>query len=206
MKGTNGISKAQPAEKHRWRHQPILSWADSLKPQRSCCLAGFAGSSVARLDLNPAASLPADAKQEQTGLSCQGKTLFPLHFYSSLSSLCLLADESEVEQITATPRGPQPFPPTSSSSSSVTSQPTPRTDPLLHRTLQDSPAAGAGSDLPSGPSPPTPPPASDLDAPKPSPSGGEDEEEEGGAQSAQETKRRTLLEIDRFTLCGNRID
>ncbi|XP_075904334.1 transmembrane anterior posterior transformation protein 1 homolog isoform X2 [Nelusetta ayraudi] len=120
------------------------------------------------------------------------------------------SDESEVEQITATPSSPQPFPPSSSSSSSVTSQPTPRTDPLLHRTPQDLPAAAAGSDPPSGPPPPPLPP--DADKPKPSPSGGgggEEEEEEGGAaaaRGAKEPKHRTLLEIDRFTLCGNRID
>lgn len=144
-------------------------------------------------------------KNSQLNYLVKAKLLFPLHFNSSLSC-CLLADESEVEQITATPCGPQPFPPTSSS---VTSQPTPRTDPLLHRTPQHPPAAGAGSDLPSGPSPPPPPP-SDPEAPRPSPSGGaaveEEEEEGGGVRGAKETKHRTLLEIDRFTLCGNRID
>lgn len=139
----------------------------------------------------------------------KAKLRFPPNFNSSLSC-CLLADESEVEQITATPCGPQPFPPSPSSSSSVTSQPTPRTDPLLHRTPQDPPAAAAGSDPPSGPLPPPPPPP-DADKPKPSPSGGgggDEEEEEGGggARGAKDTKHRTLLEIDRFTLCGNRID
>lgn len=144
-------------------------------------------------------------RRVQTGSSCQSKATFPGNFNSSLSC-CLLADESEVEQITATPCGPQPFPCSSSASSlSVTSQPTPRTDPLLHRTSQDPPAAAANSDPPSGPPPPPP----DADKPKPSPSGGGSEEEEGGgggARCAKDTKHRTLLEIDRFTLCGNRID
>uniref|UniRef100_A0A671WAV7 Transmembrane anterior posterior transformation 1 n=1 Tax=Sparus aurata TaxID=8175 RepID=A0A671WAV7_SPAAU len=70
----------------------------------------------------------------------------------------------------------------SSSSSSVTTQPIPRTDFR----------------------PPTPPP--EPEQPLPSLS----KEEEGEAQAASELKHRTpkedLLEIDRFTICGNRID
>lgn len=102
----------------------------------------------------------------------------------------LVADESEVEQIAAARCSPPRFP----SPSSVTSQPTPRTDPLLHKAHQTFPTAAAGEPL-------TPSP--EAEQPKPSPS---NEEEEEGAQGAKETKQRTLLEIDRFTLCGNRID
>uniref|UniRef100_A0A3B4ESG0 Transmembrane anterior posterior transformation protein 1 homolog n=1 Tax=Pundamilia nyererei TaxID=303518 RepID=A0A3B4ESG0_9CICH len=73
-----------------------------------------------------------------------------------------------------------PCSPTSSSISSVTTQPIPRTDLF-------------------------PPPFT-----YPSPEDDEDEEEEEEAQLPSETKHKTskkdLLEIDRFTICGNRID
>ncbi|KAM9357028.1 transmembrane anterior posterior transformation protein 1 homolog [Symphorus nematophorus] len=102
--------------------------------------------------------------------------------------------EIEVEQIPATPCSP---PPSSSSSSSVTTQPTPRTDLFPPPPPDASPAAPASR-------PPTPPPEPEQPIPSLS------KEEEGEAQGASELKHRTpkkdLLEIDRFTICGNRID
>ncbi|XP_028271423.1 transmembrane anterior posterior transformation protein 1 homolog isoform X2 [Parambassis ranga] len=99
--------------------------------------------------------------------------------------------DSKVEEINPC----SPVPP--SSSSSVTTQPTPRTD-LFPPLLSDaSPATPANR-------PPTPP----LEPEPPAPS--LSTEEEGDAQEASEIKHRTpnkdLLEIDRFTICGNRID
>ncbi|XP_076595407.1 transmembrane anterior posterior transformation protein 1 homolog isoform X1 [Chaetodon auriga] len=100
------------------------------------------------------------------------------------------AGEPKVEQISATPSRPP-----SSSSSSVTTQPTPRTDFFPPPPTDASAASPANR-------PPTPPPEPE----QPSLS----KEEEGEAQGASELKHRTpkkdLLEIDRFTICGNRID
>uniref|UniRef100_A0A3Q3MG84 Transmembrane anterior posterior transformation 1a n=1 Tax=Mastacembelus armatus TaxID=205130 RepID=A0A3Q3MG84_9TELE len=101
--------------------------------------------------------------------------------------------EFHVEQIPATPCSP----PSSSFTSSVTTQPTPRTD-LFPPPSTDVSSATAVSH------PPTPPPQ-----PQPAASS-HSQEEVGEAQGASETKNRTpkkdLLEIDRFTICGNRID
>ncbi|XP_041845866.1 transmembrane anterior posterior transformation protein 1 homolog [Melanotaenia boesemani] len=102
--------------------------------------------------------------------------------------------ESKMEQ---TPASPCKQPP---SFSSVTTQPTPRTN-LFPLPLTDaSPATPLSR-------PPTPSPKAELDPPAPSVSKEEEEEE---AHEALETKHRTpkkdLLEIDRFTICGNRID
>ncbi|XP_067374078.1 transmembrane anterior posterior transformation protein 1 homolog isoform X3 [Channa argus] len=101
--------------------------------------------------------------------------------------------ESKVEHIPATPcRSP------SSSSSSVTTQPTPRTDLFPAPPTDTSPAEPVSR-------PPTPPPESE----QPMPTLFKEEEEEE-AQGASELKHRTtnkdLLDIDRFTICGNRID
>lgn len=96
------------------------------------------------------------------------------------------AAEAVVEHIAATPGHPPP------SSSSVTSQPTPRTDLFPTSTTDDS--CSSPADSPSA-SPP------ETEEPKPPPA--EDEEE---TQGPSQPKHRTLLDIDRFTLCGNRID
>ncbi|KAL7394892.1 hypothetical protein ABVT39_006482 [Epinephelus coioides] len=100
--------------------------------------------------------------------------------------------ESKMEQNPVTACSPPP-----SFSSSVTTQPTPRTDLFPPPPTDPSPAAPASR-------PPTPPPEPEQAAPALS------KEEEGEAQGASELKHRTpkkdLLEIDRFTICGNRID
>ncbi|KAM6953131.1 transmembrane anterior posterior transformation protein 1 homolog [Aplochiton taeniatus] len=92
---------------------------------------------------------------------------------------------------------PTPTTTPASASSSVTSQPAPRTETLP------------------GPSPPATPP---VDAPgsepepdpEPSAPTPPQTDEKGGAHEGSELKHRTpkkdLLEIDRFTICGNRID
>ncbi|XP_036932187.1 transmembrane anterior posterior transformation protein 1 homolog isoform X3 [Acanthopagrus latus] len=103
--------------------------------------------------------------------------------------------ESKVDKMSAKLCSPPPS--SSSSSSSVTTQPIPRTDLFPPPPTAASPAAPASR-------PPTPPP--EPEQPLPSLS----KEEEGDAQGASELKHRTpkedLLEIDRFTICGNRID
>ncbi|XP_070693158.1 transmembrane anterior posterior transformation protein 1 homolog [Pempheris klunzingeri] len=104
--------------------------------------------------------------------------------------------ESKVEQIPATSCSP-PSSSSSTSPSSVTTQPTPRTDLFPTQPTNASPAAPT-----SRPTTPTP----EAEQPTPPLS----KEEEGEAQGASELKHRTpkkdLLEIDRFTICGNRID
>ncbi|XP_071314492.1 transmembrane anterior posterior transformation protein 1 homolog isoform X2 [Trachinotus anak] len=101
--------------------------------------------------------------------------------------------ESKVEQIPVTPCSP----PSSSPSSSVTTQPTPRTDLFPPLPTNTSPAGPASR-------PPTPPPEPEQ------PAASLPKEEEEEAQAASELKHRIpnkdLLEIDRFTICGNRID
>lgn len=111
-----------------------------------------------------------------------------------------LTGESKVVQIPATPCNP-----TSSSISSVTTQPIPRTDLFPPPFTYPSPAKPASR-------PPSPPPDADAEQ-LPSmllKEDDEDEEEEEEAQLPSETKHKTskkdLLEIDRFTICGNRID
>lgn len=96
------------------------------------------------------------------------------------------AAEAIVEHVAATPGRPQ------LSSSSVTSQPTPRTD-LFPTSPNDNSSSG-----PAG-CPPAPPYETEQQTPPPA----EDEEE---TQESSQPKHRTLLDIDRFTLCGNRID
>ncbi|KAM7389074.1 hypothetical protein PAMP_023071 [Pampus punctatissimus] len=106
--------------------------------------------------------------------------------------------ESKVEQIPVTPYTR----PSSSSSSSVTTQPAPRTDLFPPPPTEASPAAPVSR-------PATPPAEAEQPAPSLSKEE-EEEEEEKEAQGASELKHRTpkkdLLEIDRFTICGNRID
>ncbi|XP_054864111.1 transmembrane anterior posterior transformation protein 1 homolog [Amphiprion ocellaris] len=100
--------------------------------------------------------------------------------------------EFKMEQIPATPCRPP-------SSSSVTTQPAPRTDLFPPPPTDDSPVIPTNR-------PPTPLPEAEPEQPAPSLS----KEEEGETQAASEMKHRTpkkdLLEIDRFTICGNRID
>ena len=109
--------------------------------------------------------------------------------------LLFFPGESKVDKMSAKLCSPPPS--SSSSSSSVTTQPIPRTDLFPPPPTAASPAAPASR-------PPTPPP--EPEQPLPSLS----KEEEGDAQGASELKHRTpkedLLEIDRFTICGNRID
>ncbi|KAI3351449.1 hypothetical protein L3Q82_020303 [Scortum barcoo] len=96
--------------------------------------------------------------------------------------------ESKVEQIPTALFSPAP------SSSSVTTQPTPRTDLLPSPPTDASPSAPASR-------PPTPPPEPEQHAPSLS------KEEEGeGQELKHRTPKKDLLEIDRFTICGNRID
>ncbi|XP_074529385.1 transmembrane anterior posterior transformation protein 1 homolog isoform X2 [Halichoeres trimaculatus] len=98
--------------------------------------------------------------------------------------------ESKVQDVPAPPSRPS-YP------SSVTTQPTPRTDLFPPPPADPSPAAPARR-------PPTPPPEPEQSVVSLS------KEEEGGTQETSELKHRTpkkdLLEIDRFTICGNRID
>lgn len=100
--------------------------------------------------------------------------------------------DSIMEQTLPTPCSPQAPAP-----SSVTTQPTPRTDPFPAPPVAASPAASAVR-------PSTPPPEPEQPVPSLS------KEEEGEPQDAGDLKHRTpkkdLLEIDRFTICGNRID
>ncbi|KAM7417207.1 hypothetical protein PAMA_017041 [Pampus argenteus] len=111
--------------------------------------------------------------------------------------------ESKVEQIPVTPCSR----PSSSSFSSVTTQPAPRTDLFPPPPTETSPAAPVSR-------PETPPAEAEQPAPSLSKEEAEEkeeeEEEEKEAQGASELKHRTpkkdLLEIDRFTICGNRID
>ncbi|CAJ1059094.1 transmembrane anterior posterior transformation protein 1 homolog [Xyrichtys novacula] len=98
--------------------------------------------------------------------------------------------QSKVEEIPAPPYSP-PY------SSSVTTQPTPRTDLFPPPTSDSSPATPACR-------PPTPTPEPEQAVASLS------KEEERETQEDSELKHRTpkkdLLEIDRFTICGNRID
>ncbi|KAM7000561.1 transmembrane anterior posterior transformation protein 1 homolog isoform 2-T2 [Tautogolabrus adspersus] len=99
--------------------------------------------------------------------------------------------ESKAEEI------PSPLSSPPYSSSSVTTQPTPRTDLFPPPPTDSSSAATACR-------PPTPPPEPEQSATSLS------KEEEGEVKGDSELKHRTpkkdLLEIDRFTICGNRID
>ncbi|KAG7518148.1 transmembrane anterior posterior transformation protein 1-like isoform X2 [Solea senegalensis] len=128
-------------------------------------------------------------------------------------------DEPDVEQVLTTPSSPpssfSSSSTSSTSSTSVTTQPTPRTD-LLLTPPTDAAAATAAAAPPPADVPPSPPPDAEHPAAslckkeKDMEEEEEEEEEEKETQTATELKRRTpkkdLLEIDRFTICGNRID
>lgn len=105
---------------------------------------------------------------------------------------CLLLSpaESVEEQVTSTPSCTQsPVP--------ISSQPTPRSDLFPSPPIEDCSATSQSR-------PTTPPPEPEQPIPSLS------KEEEGEPQANSELKHRTakkdLLEIDRFTICGNRID
>ncbi|XP_034080443.1 transmembrane anterior posterior transformation protein 1 homolog [Gymnodraco acuticeps] len=104
--------------------------------------------------------------------------------------------ESKMEPAPVTLCSPPP-----SSSCSVTTQPSPRTDLFPPQPADHSPAA---------PPPRTPTPTPEPEPPAPPLSKEEEEAEGEEAAAATELKHRTpnkdLLEIDRFTICGNRID
>lgn len=98
--------------------------------------------------------------------------------------------ESVEEQVTSTPSCTQsPVP--------ISSQPTPRSDLFPSPPIEDCSATSQSR-------PTTPPPEPEQPIPSLS------KEEEGEPQANSELKHRTakkdLLEIDRFTICGNRID
>lgn len=108
------------------------------------------------------------------------------------------AGESKVVQIPATPCSPPPSS-SSSSSSSVTTQPARRTDLFPSVLTEASPATPAGR-------PPTPSPEPELQPPAPSLSKEEGDEAHEVSETKHRTPKKDLLEIDRFTICGNRID
>lgn len=88
---------------------------------------------------------------------------------------------------------------TSSSPSSVTTQPTPRVDILPAPITITTPETTASS-------PPSPDPEPDPEL-APSPSKTEDKAEATeGTELKHRAPKKDLLEIDRFTICGNRID
>ncbi|TKS72047.1 Transmembrane anterior posterior transformation protein 1 [Collichthys lucidus] len=100
--------------------------------------------------------------------------------------------ETKVEHIHTTPCSPP-----SPSSSSVTTQPTPRTDLFPPLPTDPSPAAPSSR-------PPTPPPEPEQITPSFSKEG--EDEAQGASELKHRTPKKDLLEIDRFTICGNRID
>ncbi|KAL3044503.1 hypothetical protein OYC64_012906 [Pagothenia borchgrevinki] len=100
--------------------------------------------------------------------------------------------ESKMEPAPVTLCSPPP-----SSSCSVTTQPSPRTDLFPPPPADHSPAA---------PPPRTPTPAPEPEPPAPPLSKEEGEEEAAATELKHRTPKKDLLEIDRFTICGNRID
>uniref|UniRef100_A0A667YNT3 Transmembrane anterior posterior transformation 1 n=1 Tax=Myripristis murdjan TaxID=586833 RepID=A0A667YNT3_9TELE len=113
----------------------------------------------------------------------------------ALSYTCVtLLSESTVERI---PASPYRTAPSSSSTTSVTTQPSPRTDLFPAPPTDTHPASPASL-------PPTPQPEPESSVP--SPAKEEQEEAQGGTELKHRTPKKDLLEIDRFTICGNRID
>ncbi|KAI4819240.1 hypothetical protein KUCAC02_004496 [Chaenocephalus aceratus] len=102
--------------------------------------------------------------------------------------------ESKMEPAPVTLCSPPP-----SSSCSVTTQPSPRTDLFPPQPADHSPAA-------TPPRPPTPTPEPEPPAPPLSKEEGEGEEAAAATELKHRTPNKDLLEIDRFTICGNRID
>ncbi|XP_032411743.1 transmembrane anterior posterior transformation protein 1 homolog isoform X2 [Xiphophorus hellerii] len=100
--------------------------------------------------------------------------------------------ESSVDQIPVTPCSPP-----TSSSSSVTTQPAPRPDLFLPPPTDASPATADSCPL-------TSEPQSDDEPPTASPL--QEEEADEASDMNHRAPNKDLLEIDRFTICGNRID
>ncbi|XP_023184447.1 transmembrane anterior posterior transformation protein 1 homolog isoform X2 [Xiphophorus maculatus] len=100
--------------------------------------------------------------------------------------------ESSVDQIPVTPCSPP-----TSSSSSVTTQPAPRPDLFLPPPTDASPATADSC-------PSTSEPQSDAEPPTASPL--QEEEADEASDMNHRAPNKDLLEIDRFTICGNRID
>ncbi|XP_027863984.1 transmembrane anterior posterior transformation protein 1 homolog isoform X2 [Xiphophorus couchianus] len=100
--------------------------------------------------------------------------------------------ESSVDQIPVTPCSPP-----TSSSSSVTTQPAPRPDLFLPPSTDASPATADSC-------PSTSEPQSDAEPPTASPL--QEEEADETSDMNHRAPNKDLLEIDRFTICGNRID
>ncbi|XP_014866547.1 PREDICTED: transmembrane anterior posterior transformation protein 1 homolog isoform X2 [Poecilia mexicana] len=100
--------------------------------------------------------------------------------------------ESIVDQIPATPCSPP-----TSSSPSVTTQPAPRSDLFLPPPTDASPATADSC-------PSTSEPQSDTEPPTASPL--QEEEADEASDMNHRAPNKDLLEIDRFTICGNRID
>lgn len=92
------------------------------------------------------------------------------------------------------PKPPSVPPSSSPSSSSVTTQPAPRWDFPLPPV-----DSSASAPAPHSPCPDHPPPGPEPQQPAPCPPKEEQEH-------AAEAPKKDLLEIDRFTICGNRID
>ncbi|XP_007551079.1 transmembrane anterior posterior transformation protein 1 homolog isoform X2 [Poecilia formosa] len=100
--------------------------------------------------------------------------------------------ESIVDQIPATPCSPP-----TSSLPSVTTQPAPRSDLFLPPPTDASPATADSC-------PSTSEPQSDTEPPTASPL--QEEEADEASDMNHRAPNKDLLEIDRFTICGNRID
>ncbi|XP_019743008.1 transmembrane anterior posterior transformation protein 1 homolog isoform X2 [Hippocampus comes] len=96
------------------------------------------------------------------------------------------------------PKPPSVPPSSSPSSSSVTTQPAPRWDFPLPPV-----DSSASAPAPHSPCPDHPPPGPEPQQPAASPP---KEEQEHAAEGRPKAPKKDLLEIDRFTICGNRID
>ncbi|XP_077433666.1 transmembrane anterior posterior transformation protein 1 homolog isoform X1 [Vanacampus margaritifer] len=92
------------------------------------------------------------------------------------------------------PKSPSVPPSSPASSSSVTTQPAPRWD-------LPSPLVDSSASAPASPPRDQAPPAPESQQAAPSPP-----KEEHGPEARPKAPKKDLLEIDRFTICGNRID
>ncbi|XP_042159102.1 transmembrane anterior posterior transformation protein 1 homolog isoform X4 [Oncorhynchus tshawytscha] len=95
--------------------------------------------------------------------------------------------------------------PSSPSCTSITAQPTPTASPTLRP--ETVPPPPTTSTTPA--SPPIPEPNSDPDTLTPSPPATPEQKEEEGMEGTElkhRTPKKDLLDVDRFTICGNRID
>nr|XP_046151717.1 transmembrane anterior posterior transformation protein 1 homolog isoform X2 [Oncorhynchus gorbuscha] len=95
--------------------------------------------------------------------------------------------------------------PSSPSCTSITAQPTPNASPTLRP--ETVPPPPTTSTTPA--SPPIPEPDLDPDTLTPSPPATPEQKEEEGMEGTElkhRTPKKDLLDVDRFTICGNRID